>query len=110
LFVQDGDRKKLLKVSEVCFITTNPKGLDIYTLTGEKFINFSSISETEREFSEDPRLMKTHKSFIVNLTMIDSVKPIPGGRELTFRGLPSDLIAKVTFDVLNEFEDRLNGK
>jgi DNA-binding LytR/AlgR family response regulator len=107
LFVQDGDRKKLLRVSEICFITTNPKGLDIYTARGEKFINFSSISQIEKDFSEDFRLMKTHKSFIVNLTMIDSVKVVPGGRELTFRGLDQNFIAKVTSESLNEFEDRL---
>jgi DNA-binding LytR/AlgR family response regulator len=110
LFVQDGDKKKILRISEICFITTNPKGLDIYTNRGEKFINFSSISQIEKDFSEDFRLMKTHKSFVVNLTMIDSVKVVPGGRELTFLGLPPDVVAKVTSESLNEFEDRLNGK
>lgn len=110
LFVQDGERKKILRVPEICFITTNPKGLDIHTSYGEKFINFDSISEVEKDFSDDPRLMKTHKSYIVNLTMIDSVKVVPGGRELTFKGLPTELTAKVTSDLLSEFEDRLQNK
>ena len=109
VFVQDGDKKKLIRIPDLCFVTTNPKGLDIHTSKGEKFINFDSISEMEKEFSDDRRLMKTHKSYIVNLTMIDSVKVVPGGRELTFKGLPPELTAKVTSDALSEFEDRING-
>ena len=57
-------------------------------------------------FLDDPRLMKTHKSFIINFNFIDSVKVIPGGRELTFVGLPPELTAKVTSDALDEFESR----
>lgn len=106
LFVQDGDKKRALRVSDIAFITTNPKGLDIYTTDGKKHINFSSISETDEEFKDDPRLMKTHKSFIVNLVHIDTVR-VESGRELTFRGLPPDLTAKVTNDYLEEFEKRL---
>ena len=81
LFVQDGDKKKALKVLDIAFITTNPKGLDIYTTDGKKHINFNSISETDEEFKNDPRLMKTHKSFIVNLVNIENVK-VESGREL----------------------------
>jgi DNA-binding LytR/AlgR family response regulator len=105
-FVQDGDKKKVLRISDICFITTNPKGLDIFTSDGNKYINFGSISDTAEEFKDDPRLMKTHKSFIVNFNFIDSVKVVPGGRELTFKNLPPDLTAKVTSDSLEEFEIR----
>jgi len=106
IFVQDGDKKKVLRIPDICFITTNSKGLDIYTLDNKKHINFSSISETIEEFKDDPRLMKTHKSFIVNLDNISSVKVIAGGREVTFIGLPEDITAKITGDVLEEFEKR----
>lgn len=105
LYVQDGDKKKVLRVDEISFITTNPKGLDIYTTDGKKHINFSSISQTDEEFKDEPCLMKTHKSFIVNLNQIDTVK-VESGRELTFKGLPPDLTAKVTQDYLEEFENR----
>jgi len=106
IFVQDGDKKKVLRITDICFITTNSKGLDIYTLDNKKHINFSSISETIEEFKDDPRLMKTHKSFIVNLDNISSVKVIAGGREVTFIGLPEYITAKITGDVLEEFEKR----
>ena len=105
LFAQDGVKKRILRVPEIAFITTNPKGLDIYTIDGKKHINFSSISDTDEEFKDDPRLMKTHKSFIVNLVNIETVK-VESGRELTFKGLPPDLVAKVTQDYLEEFEKR----
>ncbi len=107
VWVQDGDKKKLLRISEISFITTNPKGLDIYTATGEKYINFDSIGETAKELKDDPRMMKTHKSFIVNLNRVDTVKVIPGGRDLTFKNLSPDIIAKVSSDYLKEFEKRL---
>ena len=105
LFVQDGDKKRAIRVSEIAFITTNPKGLDIYTLDGKIYINFSSISETDEELKDDPRLMKTHKSFIVNLANIETVR-VDSGRELTFKGLAPDITAKVTSDYLEEFEKR----
>ena len=108
LFVQDGDKKRALRVHEIAFITTNPKGLDIYTIDGKKHINFSSISETDEELKDDPRMMKTHKSFIVNLVQIDTVK-VDSGRELTFKGLPPDVTAKVTSDYVEEFEKRFGG-
>lgn len=107
LYAQDGDKKKVLRVDEISFITTNSKGLDIYTIDGQKHINFSSISETDEVFKDDPRMMKTHKSFIVNLNQIDTVK-VESGRELTFKGHPAELTAKVTQDYLEEFEKRFN--
>ena len=106
IFVQLGDKKKVLRVNEISFITTNPKGLDIYTTDGNKYINFDSISQVAEDFKDDLRLMKTHKSFIVNLNEIDSVKVISGGRELTFKGLNPDITAKITSDALEEFQKR----
>jgi len=106
IFVQDGDKKKVLRLSEIAFITTNSKGLDIYTTDGKKYVNFASISEISEEFKDDSRLMKTHKSFIVNFNEIETVKVVPGGRELTFKNLSPDLTAKVTSDALQEFESR----
>lgn len=106
VFVQDGDKKKVLRISEIAFITTNPKGLDIYTLDGNKSINFDSISEMAKDFADCGELMKTHKSFIVNLNSIASAQVVPGGRELTFKGLNPDITAKVTSDSLAEFEKR----
>lgn len=106
IFVQLGDKKKVLRVNEISFITTNPKGLDIYTTDGNKYINFDSISQVAEDFKDDLRLMKTHKSFIVNLNEIDSIKVISGGRELTFKGLNPDITAKITSDALEEFQKR----
>jgi DNA-binding LytR/AlgR family response regulator len=105
VFVQDGEKKRVLRVSEICFVTTNPKGLDIFTTDGKKHINFDSISEMDKEY-QNTSLMKTHKSFIINLDLIDSVKVVPGGREVTFKGISSELTARITFDTLDEFHRR----
>ena len=106
VFVQVGDKKKVLRIKDISFVTTNPKGLDIYTTDGNKYINFDSISQMIENFKDDQRLMKTHKSFIVNLNEIDTIKVISGGRELTFKGLNPDITAKMTSDALNEFQKR----
>ena len=82
------------------------EGLDIYTIDGQKHINFDSISDTAEEFKENISLMKTHKSYLININNISSVKVVPGGREVTFKGLPDDLVAKITSDALDEFERR----
>lgn len=106
VFVQVGDKKKVLRIKDISFVTTNPKGLDIYTTDGNKYINFDSISQMIENFKDDQRLMKTHKSFIVNLNEIDTIKVISGGRELTFKGLNPDITAKMTSDALDEFQKR----
>lgn len=108
LFVQDGDKKKIIRLTEMCFITTNSKGLDVFTSDGKKYVNFASIGQINEEFKHDPRLMKTHKSFIVNLNLIDSVK-VDSGRELTFKGLSPDIKAKVATDYVEEFEKRFGN-
>ena len=107
LWIQDGNKKKLLRPSEITFITTNPKGLDIYTTTGQKYINFGSIGQTTEDLMGDSRIMRTHKSFIVNLSQIDTVTVIPGGRVLTFRNFDPKITAKVSLEFLKEFEVKL---
>lgn len=107
LWVQQGQKMKLLRVPDIAFITTNPRGLDVYTVAGEKFINFDAISNMEAAFAVDPRMMRTHKSYLVNLNQIDTVEISSSGRVLTFKGLPPELTAKVTYEYLAEFEKRL---
>ena len=89
----------------ICFITTNPNGLYVFTSDGKKYSNFSSISEMNENLKFESCFMKIHKSFIVNLNFIDTVKT-DSGRELTFKGLSPEIIAKVAPDYIDEFELR----
>lgn len=107
LWVQQGQKMKLLRVPDIAMITTNPRGLDVHTITSEKFANFDSISNVEASFVADPRLMRTHKSYLVNLNAIDTIEVSSSGRILTFKGLPPELTARVTYEYLAEFEKRL---
>lgn len=109
VWVQDGHHKKLLRISEISFITTNARGLDIYTTSGEVFKNFDSIANLEKTYAHDKRLMKTHRSYIVNLDQIDTIQTISGGRILRFKGLKSDFNAKVTHEYLTSFLERLGA-
>ena len=109
LWVQEGEKKKLLRIGEIAFMTTNEKGLELYTIDGKKYINFDSISHVEKEFAHDQRLMKTHRSFIVNLNHIDTIATVSGGRNLTFKGLSEEIMAKVTYEYVDRFLERLGA-
>ena len=107
LAVQLGDRMRLLKVSEISFITTNERGLSIHATDGQIYVNFKSITEVDKLFAGDQRIMKTHKSYLVNLNQVESLKPTSGGRDLAFYGWPSDVTAKVAYTYVDELERRL---
>lgn len=107
LWVQQGQKMKLLRVPDIAMITTNPRGLDVHTITGEKFANFDSISNVDKDFAADPRMMRTHKSYLVNINAIDTIEVSSSGRILTFKGLSPEITARVTYEYLDEFEKRL---
>lgn len=107
LKVQLGDRMRLLKVSEISFITTNERGLSIHATDGQIYVNFESITAVDKLFAGDHRLMKTHKSYMVNLNQVETIDSTSGGRELTFYGWPPDVTAKVAYSYVEELERRL---
>lgn len=109
LTAQDGERLRLLEVSEVCFMTTDPltDNLVVRASDGQGYVNFESLDLVGQRFQADPRLMRTHKSFLVNLNQIRTVDNASGGRILAFKGLPDDVTAKVSEDNRGDFLRRL---
>ena len=106
--VQEVDRLVLLGLAEVSFITTHPDDtLAVYTDDGSCYTNFESLDVIGQRFATDPRLMRTHKSYLVNLARVRTVDNVGGGRLLTFLGCPDTLQAKVSEDNHADFERRL---
>lgn len=106
---QQGARLMLLKVPDIAFITTNTidDTLVVYGADGKRHANFESLDAIERRLGADPRLMRTHRAFLVNLNQIATIDNDGGGRVLTFRGCEEHIMARVAPDNRAEFERRL---
>lgn len=110
LWVQAGKQLKLLWPDEICFITSETKvGLEVFTVAGERYPSFQTLSELEERLQPEPQFMRTSRQHLVNLSRIDQVQPAGRGRNLTFKGLPTDLQARVTDGYLKAFLERLQG-
>lgn len=105
--VQDGERLRLLRVSEIAFITTKDDGVTIHGADGRRYLAFEGIGEVWKRHEADRRLMRTHKSYIVNLDQVRAVDNVEAGREVLFYGWPDETLARVTNESAAEFDRRL---
>lgn len=102
--VQVDKEQVLLKPIEVVYFTTSEeRGLLVATIDGKQYYNFKGLADMERLLADDPRFMRVHKSFIVNLEHVTRVKTVEGGRELSFDVLP-ELRIKVAQDKVKALE------
>lgn len=103
--VQVGSSLKLLPTDDIVYATMSPEGnrLRIFTRDGQEFFNFSSVGALDDLLGDDPRFMRVHKSFLVNLDHVAGVQTVPGGRELSFEALP-ELKIKVAQSSVKELE------
>lgn len=110
LWVQAGKEMKLVWPADICFITSEAKaGLDVFTVAGERWPCFQTLSVLEQQLLTEPDFMRTSRQHIVNLSHIDLVQPAGRGRDLTFKGQPADTKARVTDNYLKAFLERLKG-
>lgn len=86
--VQVGDSIKLLPTDDIVYATADGSRLRIFTKDGQEFFNFSSVGELDKLLDDDPRFMRVHKSFLVNLDHVTGIQTVAGGRELSFEVLP----------------------
>lgn len=101
--VQVDKEQLLLKPEEIVYFTSEDRGLAVFTADGKEYFNFKGLAEMERLLVDDPRFMRVHKSFIVNLEHVSRVKTVEGGRELQFDVL-SELRIKVAQDRVKDLE------
>lgn len=105
--VQQGERLRLLKVAEIAFITTKDDGVLLYGADGQTYLAFEGIGEVWKRLGADPRLMRPHKSYILNLDQVRAVDNVDAGREVLFYGWPDETLARVTNESAAEFDRRL---
>lgn len=101
--VVEGDGTKLLKPEEIVYFTTGDRRLLVTTTDGKQYINFKGLSDMETILKDDVRFLRVHKSFLVNLEHVTTVKTVDGGRELGFAIL-LELKIKVAQDQVKELE------
>lgn len=104
---QQGDRLRLLKVSEIAFITTKDDGVAIHAADGQVYLYFEGIGVVWERLKADQRLMRPHKSYIINLDQVRAVDNDNAGRAVFFYGWPDETTARVTNDNVAEFDRRL---
>lgn len=105
--VQQGERLRLLKVSEIAFITTKGDGVLIHGADGQAYLAFEGIGEVWKRLGADQRLMRPHKSFIVNLDQVRAIDKDEAGRAVLFYAWPDETVARVTNESAAEFDRRL---
>lgn len=105
LAVQVGEAIKLLPTDDVVYLTMSEdsKRVRVFTKDGSEFFNFSSVSEVDALLADDPRFLKVHKSFLVNMEHVSEVRMASSGRELRFDVLP-DVAIKVAQGNVREVE------
>ena len=104
---QHGERLRLLKVSEIAFITTKDDGVAIHGADGQVYLYFEGIGRVWDRLGADRRLIRPHKSFIINLDQVREIDNVDAGREVFFYGWPDTVLARVSNDAAAEFDRRL---
>ena len=94
----------LLDTSDICYITTDGRKLLFYTADGKQYYNYDSLSELEKKFSTDPRYLRAHRSFIINMDQLKEIFIVPGGREVTFLTLPPETKIPVAYSAVKKLE------
>ncbi len=99
--VLDGGGQRLLRSEDIVYFTTVDDGagkdrrLLVCTADGQQHYNFKGLADAEALLKDDPRFLRVHKSFLVNMEHVTTIAVVDGGRELAFDVLP-ELRIKVT--------------
>jgi DNA-binding LytR/AlgR family response regulator len=93
----DADAIYLLPTDDICFVTTmkdtKKSGIEFYATEGKKYAGYGSLSDLVKKLADDPKFMQVHKSFVVNLKQVVTVKTAPGGRDLKCRDWPGEVVS-----------------
>lgn len=105
--VLDGGGIRLIKPDDVVYITTaegeKDRRLLFFMADGGQHFNFTELADIERLLAGDPRFGRIHKSFLVNLEFVTTIRVVDGGRELAFDVLPELRIKATNLDVLKSY-------
>lgn len=108
--VQGVDRMILLRPEEIAFIAPEKRGVKIVDGTGAAWPRYDTLSKITERLSADPRFVKTHRGFLVNVERIRALRLGSGEKapaRVFFRDLPDTIFAEVSEDALPALKKRL---
>lgn len=108
--VQGVDRMILLRPEEIAFIVPEKRGVKIVDGTGAAWPRYDTLSKITERLSSDPRFVKTHRGFLVNVERIRALRFGSGAKaagRVFFRDLPDTIFAEVSEDALPALKKRL---
>lgn len=70
---------KFVAVDTIMYIKADNTYSEVYTAEGEKLVASRTLKNFEDVLSEDPRFMRTHKSYIVNIGYVKELVKSDGG-------------------------------
>jgi DNA-binding LytR/AlgR family response regulator len=98
----------LLPAEDICFVTTlkegKKSGIEFYASDGKTYVGFSSLSDLVKKVADDPKFMQVHKSFVVNLKQVVTIKMATGGRDLICQAWPNEVV-RCSQDYVKDLED-----
>lgn len=86
--VQTSDAVVFIRPENIAYIKTNDKEVQIFTVDGKKWSRFDSLSKLEKKLKADPRFYRAHRSYLVNLYQVETLKKVKGKQayKLSFKG------------------------
>ena len=106
--VQTPDSIDFLRPEEVAVITSSEsRRILLYDLDGNEWTRFDTLADLAKRLEPDPRFFRSHKSFIVNIDLVKSLKRSGDGQaELTFRG-KVPIVARVSESNMKPIQEKL---
>lgn len=99
-----------ISVKEIAYITSDVKDKTMFNLkykmaNGDSFYSNHRLSEIQKQIKDDPRFMRSQKSYIINfqhITKLDYSK----ARDIWFSDFKDPIINCVSLKNLDEFKNR----
>ena len=108
MIIKGREGVNFVSVDEIALVQREERMTALYTRDGKRYMTGESLSEIDERLP-DGKFFRTHKSYIVNLDLIDSITPY--GRwtyVIRLRGIPQD--ALITHDNYEALKARFGGE
>jgi len=97
-------------VKDIAYITSDvpekiPFKLQFAMADGKAFYSNLRLAQVEKKLGDDPRFMRSQKSYIINFQWIRKMD-YSKARDLWFADYPDPLLNAVSLNKLDEFKDR----
>jgi DNA-binding LytR/AlgR family response regulator len=98
--LDDPEAIHLLPTEDICYVTTSKeeagkkRAIEFHATETKKYAGYGNLSDFVKRVKDDPKFMQVHKSFVVNLKQIVTVKNAESGsgRDLICKDWPDEKV------------------